>query len=185
MRRMPQISKTIRYLALTFAVWGASPAFAQAQLPIPSAGIIPDVAGATDKPDPKRTYRFAFDAVSMANSADDVSPALVGIARLINTYRNYGVPAANIEATAVFHGRTIVLVTKDEIYRARTGAKSNPNIAILQQLAAAGVKMVVCGVSAREQNYVAADLVPQAHMNLSATVTFFELQSRGFVKVER
>ena len=172
-------------LAVTLVLCAASPSFAQAQLPVPSAGIIPDVAGATDKPDPKRSYKFAFDVISMANSADDVSPALTSIARVINTYRNYGVPAANIEATAVFHGRTIALVVNNEVYRARTGAKANPNLAILQQLAAAGVKMVVCGVSAREQNYSAADLVPQAHMNLSATVTLFELQSRGYVKVDR
>lgn len=172
--------------ALTLALLGTivAPASAQ-QLPVPSAGVIPDVPGATDKPDPSRTYKFAFDVVSMANTADEVNLALVGIARLINTYRNYGVPADRIEATAVFHGRTIVLVTKDETYRNRTGGKSNPNLALLQQLAAAGVKMVVCGVSAREQNYTAADLMPQAHMNLSATVTLFELQSRGFVKVER
>lgn len=155
------------------------------QLPVPSAGIVPDVAGATDKPDPSRTYRFVFDMQTMAASADAVSPAVIGAARLINTYRNYGVPADHIEATAVFHGKTIVVVTRDETYRNRTGGKANPNTAILQQLAAAGVKMVVCGVSAREQNYTASDLLPLAHLNLSATITFFELQSRGFVKIER
>lgn len=68
--------------------------------------------------------------------------------------------------------------------RIRTGAKANPNISTLQQLAAAGVKMVVCGVAAREQNYTAVDLLPLAHLNLSATI-IFDLQSRGFVKVER
>ena len=44
---------------------------------------------------------------------------------------------------------------------------------------------MVCGVSAREQNDTAADLLPPAHLNLSATITFFDLQSRDFVKVER
>ncbi len=171
---------------MAVAVLGAFVTVASAQqLPVPSAGVLPDVPGATDRPDPARVYRFAFDVKSMASSADAVSPALVGIARLINTYRAYGVPADHIEATAVFHGPTIALVTRDETYRNRTGAKANPNVAVLQELAAAGVKMVVCGVSARNQNYAAADLLPLAHMNLSATTTFFELQSRGYVKIER
>jgi intracellular sulfur oxidation DsrE/DsrF family protein len=121
----------------------------------------------------------------MAATADGVSPALTGIARLINTYRALGVPADHFEATAVFHGPTIVLVTKDETYRGRTGVKANPNAAIIRQLAAAGVKLVVCGVSAREQFYQPSDLISPAHFNLSATVTFMELQSRGYVKVER
>mgnify|MGYP001147966021 CR=1 FL=1 len=179
------LPKSVARFAMTLALLGAPLSAAQAQLPFPAAGVVPDVAEATDRPDPSRTYRFAFDVVSMAPSADGVSPALMGIARLINTYRSHGVPAANIEATAVFHGRTIVLVTKDETYRNRTGAKANPNLALIRQLADAGVKLVVCGVSAREQNYTAADLVPPAHMNLSATVTFVELLSRGYVKVER
>ncbi len=176
--------KSLSCFVMALALWGAAVPAAHAQLPVPSAGVIPDVPEATDKPDPSRTYKFAFDVVSMGNP-DGVSSALTSVARVLNTYRNYGVPAANIEATAVFHGATIVLVTKDETYRNRTGAKANPNMALLQQLAAAGVKMVVCGVSARDQKYTSADLVPQAHMNLSATVTLFELQSRGFVKIER
>lgn len=177
--------KSISAVIMALALLGTAMSTANAQqLPVPSAGVIPDVPEATDKPDPSRRYKFAFDVVSMG-SANTVSSALTSVARVLNTYRNYGVPADHIEATAVFHGATIVLVTKDETYAKRTGAKANPNIALLQQLAAAGVKMVVCGVSARDQNYVTADLVPQAHMNLSATVTLFELQSRGFVKIER
>lgn len=170
-------------IALVFAAAGLSTA--QAQMVVPSAGVVPDVAGATDKPDPARSYKFVFDVQSMADSANDISPALTGIGRLLNTYRGYGVPADHIQATAVFHGKTIVLVTRDEIYRNRTGAKANPNVAILQQLLAGGVKLVVCGVSAREQNYVASDLLPSVTTDLSATITFMELQSRGYVKVER
>ena len=173
-------------LAMTVAVLGMFAAAANAQqLPVPSAGVVPDVPGATDKPDPSRSYRLAFDVKSMASTADAVNPALVGIARLINTYRAQGVPADHIEATAVFHGPTIVLVTRDETYRNRTGAKANPNVSLLQELAAAGVKMVICGVSARGQNYTASDLLPVAHLNLSATTTFIDLQSRGYVKVDR
>lgn len=170
-------------MALLLLIGGASAA--QAQMVVPSAGVVPDVPGAPDKPDPARMYKFVFDVQSLADNADGVSPALTGIGRLLNTYRGYGVPADHLQVTAVFHGKTIVLVTKDETYRGRTGAKANPNKDILRQLQAAGVKTVVCAVSAREQNYTAADLLPSVQMDLSATITFMELQSQGYVKVER
>jgi hypothetical protein len=35
------------------------------------------LTGATDKPDPSRIYKLAFDVQSMADSADKVSPALM------------------------------------------------------------------------------------------------------------
>jgi intracellular sulfur oxidation DsrE/DsrF family protein len=179
-------SGTIFSVALLLAAAiGLLPSVARGQLPVPSAGVVPDVAGATDKPDPSRVYKLAFDVRSMADSADAISPALTGIGRVINTYRKFGVPADHIQATAVFHGPTIVLVTKDDIYRGRTGGKANPNAAVLRELAAAGVKLVVCGVSARDQHYEASDLLPPATLNLSATFTFIDLQLRRYVKVER
>lgn len=178
-------SRTVRKIAVVIAVSMGMLSVAQAQMVVPSAGVIPDVAGATDKPDASRTYKLAFDMVSMPSSSSAVSPALTSIARLLNTYRKYGVPADHIQATAVFHGNTIALVTKDETYRNRTGGKANPNVAILRELTAAGVKLVVCGVSARDQGYEASDLLPSVTLNLSATVTFIELQSQGYVKVER
>jgi len=71
--------------------------FAGAQLPVPSDGVVPDITGATDKADPSRVYKLAFHARSMADSADAVSPAMIGVGRLINTYRKYGVPADQIQ----------------------------------------------------------------------------------------
>lgn len=181
------LSRTITNLALVLvlAVCGLSVSFAKAQLPVPSVGVIPDVPGATDKPDPSRVYKIVFDVRSTADSPDSISPALIGIGKLLNTYRKYGVPADHIQATAVFHGPTILQATKDETYHARTGAKANPNVALVHELAAAGVKLVICGVSARDQNYTASDLLPEATLNLSATVTFIDLQLQGYVKVER
>ncbi|WP_293974274.1 DsrE family protein [Sphingomonas sp.] len=142
------------------------------------------MAGATDRPDPAQRYKLAFD-VKSTGPANAVNPALIGIARIINTLRQQGVAADHIEATAVFHGPTIAVVTKNETYRNRTGAKANPNLGLLRELAAAGVKFVICGVSAAEQNYTRDDMVPEATMNMSATLTFIDLGLKGYVKVER
>ncbi len=152
--------------------------------PVPSVGAMQDIPGAHETPDPALHYKLVFDVQSMADGSDEISPALQSIGALLNTFRHYGVPADHIEATAVFHGKTIVLVTRDEIYTRRTGSATNPNLGLLKELASAGVALVVCGQSARAQHYAAGDLIPSARVNLSATVTFLNLQTRGFVKIE-
>jgi intracellular sulfur oxidation DsrE/DsrF family protein len=177
--------RLILTMALVVAMSGLVAWAQEAQLPVPSAGVVPEVAGATDKPDASLDYKLAFDVRSMADSADAINPALLGIGKLLNTYRKMGVPANHMHATAVFHGPTIVLVTKDEVYRGRTGARANPNVALLRELSADGVKLVVCGVSARDQNYQSSDLLPSVVLNMSATMTFIDLQLRGYVKIER
>ena len=184
MRPMLFLRETATALVAALIATGFAVSSAGAQTPIPSVGVIQDVPGATDRPDPSLTYKLAFDITAMPSSADTISPALTGIARMVNTLRAHGVPADRIQATAVFHGLPIVLVTKDETYRNRTGGKGNPNLELIRQLAAAGVKFAVCGGSARAQNYQASDLLPGVTLNLAAPLTFIDLQTRGYVKVD-
>jgi intracellular sulfur oxidation DsrE/DsrF family protein len=151
---------------------------------VPSGGAMQDIPEAHEKPDPAARYKIVFDVRTLADDAGDVSPALRAIAALLNTYRRHGVPADHLRLTAVFHGPTIVLLARDAVYARRTGAQNNPNLALLRELASAGVELAVCGQSARARHYTDADLVPFAQLNLSATVTFINLQTRGYVKVD-
>jgi intracellular sulfur oxidation DsrE/DsrF family protein len=161
---------------------------ARAQSPplaaVPSVGAMQDIPGAHEKPDPAARYKIVFDVRTLADDAGDISPALRAIAALLNTYRRHGVPPDHLQLTAVFHGPTIVLLARDAVYARRTGAQNNPNLVLLRELASAGVELAVCGQSARAQHYADADLVPLAQLNLSATVTFINLQTRGYVKVD-
>jgi intracellular sulfur oxidation DsrE/DsrF family protein len=151
---------------------------------IMSVGAIPDVPGAMERPDPKLNYKLVMDIQMMGDSPDDTNPAIEFLGGIINTLRKGGVAKDHIHVTAVFHGKTIVLVTRDSTYRNRTGASNNPNIKILNELAAAGVDLVVCGQSAGSQHYSTNDLLPVTKLNLSATLTFINLQTRGYTKVE-
>lgn len=151
---------------------------------VPSVGAMQDIPGAYEKPDPATRYKIVFDVRTLADDVGDISPALRAIAALLNTYRRHGVPADHLQLTAVFHGPTIVLLARDAVYARRTGAQNNPNLALLRELASAGVELAVCGQSARARHYADADLVPFAQLNLSATVTFINLQTRGYVKVD-
>lgn len=171
--------------AIALALAATLPAAAQSGArAVPSVGAMQDIPEAHEKPDPTLHYKIVFDVETLADKPDQVSPALESIGALINTYRNYGVAADHFTTTAVFHGKTIALVARDAVYAKRTGAKANPNLKLLQELAAAGVQLVVCGQSARALHYVDGDLIPSAQMNLSATVTFLNLQTRGYVKIE-
>ena len=151
---------------------------------VPSVGVMHDIADAREKPDPSLHYKLVFNVKEMAENLDEVSPGLEAIGGIINTFRKYGVAENHLQVVAVFHGPTIVLLARDATYSHRTGAAKNPNLALLGQLASAGVQLTVCGQSARSQHYTIDDLVASAQMNLSATVTFINLQTRGFVKID-
>jgi intracellular sulfur oxidation DsrE/DsrF family protein len=158
------------------------PAFAQNA--VPSIGRMKDIPEAQELPDPKLDYKIVFDVRTLADGPGEVSPALQSMAALVNTYRHYGVPADHMHLAAVFHGPTIVLLTDDVTYKNRTGVGPNPNATLLGELRRVGVKMMVCGQSALAQGYNLSALAKAAQINLSATVTFINLQTRGFVKIE-
>ena len=167
--------------ALLLAAAVAAPALAQAA-PITGVPAMKDFPGANELPDPKLDYKIAFDMNDMPASSDKVLPGLMMIGAIINTYESHGVPADHLHLVAVFHGPTIVAVTDDATYKARTGVEHNPNVDLLNQLRKAGLKTVVCGQSTMAQHYDFKS-IQYAQINLSATVTFINLMTRGYIKL--
>ena len=168
--------------ALVCAAAIAAPAYAQTA-PITGVPSMKDFPGANELPDPSLDYKIAFDVNTMAESPDQVSPALKMIGALINTYEQHGVSPDHLHLQAVFHGPTIALVVDDATYKGRTGVDHNPNVDLLRQLQKAGLKMVVCGQSAMAQHYDFKSILPLARINLSASVTFINLMTRGYIKM--
>ncbi|WP_419729017.1 DsrE family protein [Lichenicola sp.] len=158
-------------------------AIAAEPLAVPDAGMMGDIPGAHELPDPALDYKIVFDVQTLAGAPGDVDPALQAMAGLINTFRHDGVPASHMHLVAMFHGRTIVLVANDQTYSQRTHAGANPNIQILRHLRDAGLLVTVCGQSAREQHYEQQSLLPFVQTNLSATVTFINLETRGYIRI--
>ncbi len=159
-------------------------AFAQAALPVPGIGTMRDIPNAREHPDPHLDYKIVFDMRTTSDAADRVNDGIKAVAGLMNTFSRYGVPPDHMHLVAVFHGETILLVANDATYRIRARAPTNPNADLLQKLAHAGVGIVVCGQSALAQHYDVGSLLPFIQMNLSATVTFINLQTRGYVRIE-
>lgn len=175
-------TRSLFLLAAPIVFLAATPALAQS-LPIPQMPAMRDIPGAHELPDPKLDYKIAFDVQTLAESPDKISPALAIMAVIINTYEKNGVSPDHLHLQAVFHGKTIVLVTDDATYKARTGVDHNPNAELLRQLDKAGLKMAVCGQSAMEQHYDFKSILPIAQINYSATVTFINLETRGYIRI--
>lgn len=182
MMRLPRLHHALAMVALLAATTPLAAA-QTAPLAVPGASVAKDMPEAQELPDPKATYKIVFDVQTMADKPGEISPALQSIGWLINTYTHAGVPLSHLQMTAVFHGKTIALVTRDPVYQQRMNAATNPNAPLLKELIAAGVHMVTCGQSALAQHYTPADYLPGVQTNLSATVTFLNLQSRGYVKI--
>lgn len=178
--------KSVRYLAIAAALFCCTGALApaNAQTLIPNLPSMKNFPNAHELPDPSLNYKIVFNVKTMASSPDKISPALVMIGVLINTYERHGVPADHLHFQAVFHGETIQLVLDDATYKARTGVDHNPNDELLQQLKKAGLQMDVCGQSAMAQHYDFKSIQPIAQINYSASITFINLMTRGYIRID-
>lgn len=175
------VSRFVRAGLVAAALVSSAATLAEAA-PITGVPQFRDFAGAGEMPDPSLDYKIAFDINSMASSPDQVNPAIKMVGALINAYEAHGVSPDHLHLVAVFHGPTIQVVLDDATYKARTGVDRNPNVALLDQLKAHGVQMVVCGQSAMAQHYDFKNIV-HAKANFSASVTFINLMTRGYIKI--
>jgi intracellular sulfur oxidation DsrE/DsrF family protein len=175
---------TLIAAAALFCLAASAPAALAQGLAIPAGGAMTDFPGAHELPDPSLDYKIVFSVESMAASPDKVGPGLQYIAAIVNTYEKHGVAPSHLHITAVFHGPTIVQVVDDATYKGRTGFDKNPNVELLNQFKKAGIQMVVCGQSAMQQKYDFKTILPLATINYSATVTFINLMTRGYIQLK-
>lgn len=91
---------------------------------------------------------------------------------------------ASSEVVAVFHTNAGHVTLDDEAYnlsrKIRTG---NPYKQLIADLIRSGVKMELCGATARANGWVNADLLPDIEVNLDAMARTIELVQQGFVKI--
>lgn len=152
-------------------------------LPLPNAPVAKDVAGAKELPDPNTTYKVVFDIAKAADKIDDVNPTLTAIARFVNTLAKYGVTADHRKIAVVMHQGGTPIVMNDEAFRARYPGHDNPNIAMIRQLAKAGVDFRVCGQAVLANNIDPKTIQPEIELDLWALTTLVNLEMRGYVRI--
>jgi intracellular sulfur oxidation DsrE/DsrF family protein len=152
-------------------------------LPVPDAPAATNLPGAKELPDPKTVYKVVFDISKAADKVDEVNPMLTTIARFLNTLAKNGVPADHRKIAVVVHQGGTPLVLNNDEFRARNQGRDNPNIAMIQKLAKAGVDFRVCGQSVLANKIDPKTIQPEIELDLWALTTIVNLESRGYIKV--
>ena len=166
-------------LAFTFA----GTVDAQEELPVPGYRAARDLPGAKLLPDPDVEYKVVFDAVVAAGNVDDINPMLAAVARYVNTLVKYGVPPEKRKIAVVFHQAAGPVVLKNEEFKARHDGQDNPNIELIRNLHAAGVKLHVCGQGMLARKIDPEDILEEIQLDLWALTTLIEFGRQGYVRI--
>jgi len=91
---------------------------------------------------------------------------------------------AQSDVIAVFHTNAGHVTLNDIAYnRDRNIATGNPYKALLADLAKRGVRIELCGATAKAHGWINADLLPDIAVNTDAMARTAQLVQQGFVKI--
>ena len=124
-------------------------------------------------------YKAVFDASAYPGDVTAINVELESVARFINMHARHGVPLENMHLAVVLHGEALKSALAHDAYRERYDVE-NPNLALLMQLAEAGVRLYVCGQSLGFRDFEASELVSQVDVALSAMTMLTVLQAEGY-----
>ena len=146
---------------------------------IGTSGAVFEVPSPTFPTDLDADYKVAFEIVTASSNPGRVSPYLNTVARFLNMHAQAGVPEENVHAAAVVHGAAAFELLDDAAYRERFGV-DNPNAALIAELVAAGVPVILCGQTAAARGVPTGRLVDGVQVALSAMTAFLLLQEDGY-----
>ena len=166
-------------LAVSASTVAAQPVPRQNGPVIRSAGEVfviadPDIATPVDY-----TYRAVFEVAQTSEESGQVNVSFNSAARFLNMHAQAGVPAEQLHIALVVHGPAGRDLLNDAVYRERYGV-ANANIPVLDELARAGVKIIVCGQTAAARDLPRAALAEPVQMALSAMTAMVLLQDEGY-----
>jgi len=166
---------------------GALEAQAPAAAPAPArqAGPVIEKFGAVfDVPNPgllppkDQDLKLRFD-VNQGPEPGELNAGFDTVARFLNMHARAGVPRERLKVALVIHGTAGKDTLTNEAYRKRY-SKDNPNIALLDALKAAGVRVYLCGQTSVSRNLPRAEVTPAATIALSAMTAHLVLQNEGY-----
>ena len=90
-----------------------------------------------------------------------------------------GMARENVEVAVVVHGTAGEELLDNEEYRARKGV-DNPNIALLEEMSRAGVRIILCGQTAANRKMPREHVLPFVKVAPSAAWAFATLTRQGY-----
>ncbi|MBE9537564.1 MAG: DsrE family protein [Proteobacteria bacterium] len=127
-------------------------------------------------------YKVSMDVSATGDFPEDLNRNLVSAARFLNMHARNGIEQKNIEFALIVHGPASKDMLGNEGYEKRY-QEVNPNTQLLNQLSDAGVKIYLCGQSAKHMKIAAQELNPAVTMALSAMSAHVRLQSEGYTLI--
>jgi intracellular sulfur oxidation DsrE/DsrF family protein len=118
---------------------------------------------------PGTMFKHSFDVSTPAPSGDP-NRTLVSVARFINMHARAGIPAGDIHAAVVVHGKAVKEMAD----------KLSASAGLIAALTDQGVRIIVCGQSAVYYGVATDDLLPGVEMALSAMTAHALLQQQGY-----
>lgn len=125
-------------------------------------------------------FRAVFEIVQGDGDGSQPNPQVTTIARYLNLHALHGVPDDRVHAAAVIHGSGWTALLSDEAYGARFDGRPNPTRALVEELLANGVQLVLCGQTAGARGVGREELLPGVDVALSAMTALNVLQARGY-----
>jgi len=124
-------------------------------------------------------YRVVWEITDYSSGRDAVNRNINRVARFLNLHGKNGVPTENMQLAVVLHGAALVTALDDESYLTRFQMR-NPNLDLVQKLAAAGVQFYVCGQSMGFREYAKSELAEPVKLAASAMTMVHQLQFEGY-----
>lgn len=146
-------------------------------------GPVYEIPNATEKPDPKMTYKLLVDLVMASSKPDTINLGIEAACTLLNLHGVGGVPKEKIKMVMAVHNAAGYTVLNNEAYRARYKV-DNPNLPMINALLEAGVKIVVCGQTLKKRGIDPATLAPGVGVATSALTTITTYQLKGYAVIK-
>jgi intracellular sulfur oxidation DsrE/DsrF family protein len=123
----------------------------------------------------------AVFSIASLSFEGDLPASLFHLQLIVNDIADWN---ANSHIVAVFHTNAGHLTLHDAAYNAeRNIATGNPYKELVADLIRHGVRIELCGATAKVHNWGNADLLPDIKINTDAMARTIQLVQEGFVKI--
>jgi len=170
MRKFPLFIAALIGIALSSTLW-AAPIGPWVTPAIKSDGPMHPLPDAAYQPSKSKIYKAVFAVTRPSRGANDPDGGLTPVARAVNVFAYAKVPMNHLKFVVLIYGiDASPMVLDNAHYKARFGT-DNPNLKIIRELKAAGVKVVVCGQALAALGIEHGWVDPDVTISLSALST--------------
>ncbi len=168
----------IAALALAAAV-PATLAAQSGEALIQKLGVSTPVPNPTFPADKTVEYKVLWDVTGAAATPSDITPGMARPANFLVMADANGLDRKRVHLALIIHGAAITSVLANEQYKTATGV-DNPNIALMQAMADAGVQIIACGQAMAGRKISREQLLPFVKVATSATMARATLHAQGY-----